>query len=85
MMNTMETRRTMSVYADTSVFGGVFDDEFREPSKVFIDAITAGRFALVTSELVRQEIERAPLVVRQLFDDMLPVADIATVTAEAIQ
>ncbi len=85
MMGNMETRRTMSVYADTSVFGGVFDDEFREPSQAFVDAIAAGRFALVTSELVRQEIAGAPLVVRQLFDDMLPVADIATVTAEAIQ
>ncbi len=85
MMGDMETRRTMSVYADTSVFGGVFDDEFREPSKAFIDAIRAGRFTLVTSELVRQEIAVAPQAVRQLFDDVLPIADIATVTAETIQ
>ncbi len=75
----------MSVYADTSVFGGVFDDEFKEASKAFIDAITAGRFTLVTSELVRREIAVAPQTVRQLFDDMLLIADIATVTAETIQ
>ncbi len=85
MIGNMETRRTMSVYADTSVFGGVFDDEFREPSQAFIDAIKAGRFSLVTSELVRREIVAAPQTVRQLFDDMLPIADIATVTAETIQ
>ena len=85
MMDRMEVRRTISVYADTSVFGGVFDDEFREPSKAFIDAITAGRFTLVTSELVRREIASAPQAVRQLFDDMLLVADIATVTAETVQ
>lgn len=85
MMGNMETRRTISVYADTSVFGGVFDDEFREPSRAFIDAITAGKFALLTSELVREEIAGAPQVVRQLFDDMLPIAGIATVTVETIQ
>jgi predicted nucleic acid-binding protein len=81
----MEMRRTISVYADTSVFGGVFDDEFRDPSKAFIEAIRAGRFILVTSELVRQEIAAGPQVVRQLFEDMLTVADIATVTAETLQ
>ncbi len=85
MMENMEMRRTILAYADTSVFGGVFDDEFREPSKAFIDAITTGRFTLVTSELVRQEIAVAPQAVRRLFDDMLPLADIAAVTAETIQ
>jgi len=44
------------VYADTSVFGGVFDDEFKETSKTFVEAIIAGTFFLVTSEVVRQEI-----------------------------
>ena len=81
----METRRTISVYADTSVFGGVFDDEFREPSKAFIDAVRAGRFTLVTSELVRREIAVAPQAVRQLFDEMMPLAGIAAITAETIQ
>ena len=81
----METRRIISAYADTSVFGGVFDDEFREPSKAFVDAVRVGRFTLVTSELVRREIAVAPPSVRQLFDEMLPLADIAPVAAEAIQ
>jgi predicted nucleic acid-binding protein len=85
MMDNMERRKTILAYADTSVFGGVFDDEFMQPSKAFIDAIAAGRFTLVTSELVRQEIMAAPQAVRQLFDDMLPLADIAAVTGETIQ
>lgn len=85
MMIGMETRTTISVYADTSVFGGVFDDEFSGPSKAFIDAVRAGRFTLITSELVRQEIEAAPQVVRQLFAEMLPVAEIAAVVAETLQ
>jgi len=85
MIEGMEPRRTISAYADTSVFGGVFDDEFRDPSKAFFEAVRAGRFVLVTSELVRQEIAAGPQVVRRLFEDMLPVADIATVTAETLQ
>lgn len=85
MMKSMEVRRTISAYADTSVFGGVFDDEFREPSRAFISAVKASRFTLITSELVRQEIAAAPQAVRKLFDEMLLLADIAVVTAETIQ
>ena len=85
MIINMETRKTISVYADTSVFGGVFDDEFREPSRAFLDAIRAGRFTLVTSDLVRREISVAPQAVRQLFDDIVPFADIALIAAETIQ
>lgn len=85
MIGNMETRRSISVYADTSVFGGVFDDEFAAPSKTFVDAVMTGRFTLLTSELVRQEIAAGPQAVRQLFDDMLPLADIATVAPETLQ
>ncbi|HUT45027.1 MAG TPA: type II toxin-antitoxin system VapC family toxin [Sedimentisphaerales bacterium] len=81
----MGMQRSISVYIDTSVFGGVFDDEFRDPSKTFIEAIKAGRFILVTSELVRQEIAAGPQVVGQLFEELLSVADIATVTDETLQ
>lgn len=85
MIAGMETRRTISVYADTSVFGGVFDDEFSDPSRAFIEAVKAGRFILITSELVRQEIEAAPQVVCHLFEEMLPLAEIATIVAETLQ
>ncbi len=78
-------QRIISVYADTSVFGGVFDDEFTEASKMFVDAVVAGRFSLVTSELVRQEIAAAPEGVRQLFDDLLPAAQIAVVSDEVLR
>jgi hypothetical protein len=81
----METRRIISVYADTSRFGGVFNEEFREPSKASVDAVIAGRFTLMTSELVRHEIAAPPETVRQLFDEMLAIADIAAVTTETLQ
>ena len=81
----METRKTISVYADTSVFGGVFDDEFKDASEAFVRAVTAGQFILLTSELVRQEIATAPQPVRELFEELLRIADIAPVTAEAVE
>jgi len=31
--------RKLRVYADTSVFGGVFDDEFAEASRAFFDQV----------------------------------------------
>ena len=49
------------VYADTSVYGGVFDEEFAEPSGAFFSEIRHGRFSLVLSPLVADELEDAPL------------------------
>jgi hypothetical protein len=43
------------VYADTSVFGGIHDDEFREPSRVFFERVKSGQFVLVTSAVVQRE------------------------------
>ena len=78
-------RKSISVYADTSVFGGVFDDEFKIASKAFVEAVKSGKFILVTSELVRQEIIAGPQVVRQLFEELLSVAEIAAITFETLQ
>jgi hypothetical protein len=34
--------RPIRVYADTSVFGGVFDDLFAQPSRTFFDQVREG-------------------------------------------
>ncbi len=81
----MNERKQIRIYADTSVFGGVFDEEFQEPSKAFFDAIREERFILVTSELVRQEIEAGPQSVRQLFSEILPIVEIAEITPDALK
>jgi len=44
------------VYADTSVYGGVFDEEFSGPSRTFFERIREGRFTLVVSALVEEEL-----------------------------
>ena len=73
------------VYADTSVFGGVFDDEFRDASQAFFDEVRSGRFHLVTSAIVEDEIAPAPVAVREFFDDILEYADFVEITEEAQQ
>lgn len=81
----MARHQTIRIYADTSVFGGVFDEEFKIPSKAFFDAIKEERFVLVTSDLVSQEIQAGPKRVRELFLEILPRMDIAEITKEAIK
>lgn len=73
------------VYADTSVFGGVFDEEFKTASRAFFNAVEKGLFQLVTSELVREEMQAAPRKVVQLFEKFLVRAEIAEVTSDVLQ
>ena len=75
----------MKIYADTSVFGGVFDPEFAGPSKQLFDEVEAGRFVLVTSAIVEAEIEPAPEKIKQLFRKCVQFAEIADITEEALE
>lgn len=76
--------QTIRVYADTSVFGGAFDEEFQEPTQKFFDQVKRGEFALVTSALVQDEIALAPAEVRHFFDEMLKFSDVAEVSGHAL-
>lgn len=73
------------VYADTSVFGGVFDDEFEAPSRTFFDQVRSGRFQLVTSALVQEEIDPAPVQVQELFNQILPVVEVIEVSEKTLR
>jgi len=73
------------IYVDTSVFGGVFDSEFEKPSQEFFDQVETKIFALVTSAVVREEIEFAPQRVKNFFNRMLPDAEIVNITKEALK
>lgn len=77
--------KTIRVYADTSVFGGVYDDEFQQPSQTFFAQIRSGQFVLVTSAVVQSEMVAAPPTVRQFFEEMLGLAEVADVTANALE
>ena len=75
----------MKVYADTSVFGGVFDEEFAEPSKEFFAEVKSGRFNLVVSAVVQAEIASAPKEVQEFFRRVGEEAEIAELTQEVLE
>jgi len=77
-------REVIRIYVDTSVFGGVFDREFAEASRVFFDQAYRGTFCLVTSGLVEEEIRKAPSEVQTLFDKILDRTEVVEATEEAI-
>lgn len=58
------------VYLDTSVFGGIFDDEFQEFTKPLFDRINEGEFIIIFSTLLEEELALAPEKVRKLVREM---------------
>ena len=73
------------IYLDTSVFGGVFDDEFSRPSRILFDQFRSGLYVLVTSAVVQQELIGAPQAVTDLFDEIVPFAEIVDVSEQALK
>jgi len=73
------------VYADTSVFGGVFDAEFDAHSKAFFDQVRAGRFRLVISPVIERELAAAPDQVRAWYTDFSGLSESTLVTSESLQ
>ena len=76
--------KKINVYADTSVYGGVFDSPFSEASKTFFDDVRNSRYKLYISEVVRKELDSAPQHIRDLFENMLPFSKLATISSSAI-
>lgn len=60
--------KTIRAYADTSVFGGCFDEGFEEASQRFFDEVAQSRFRLVVSATTAQELREAPEHVRAVLD-----------------
>ena len=61
----------LKIYADTSIFGGVFDDEFSDASKRFFELVRNQKINLLISPIVEDEIEKAPKQVKDLYYEML--------------
>jgi len=80
-----ELGKSIRVYADTSVYGGVLDEEFAGPSRTFFEQVRAGYFRLVLSPVVRDELGAAPERIQSLFREMLPRAEVADVSEEAVR
>jgi len=54
------------IYLDTSVFGGHFDEEFKEHTIPLFDRITEGEFVILYSTVTQEELENAPENVKEL-------------------
>ena len=84
-MTSISKSKLTRVYADTSVFGGMFDEEFETASKAFFGAVKKGSFKLITSELVREEIQVGPQKVLDIFEEFLVIAEVAEITESVLQ
>ena len=59
-------------YIDTSVFGGLYDDEFQEFSKLLFENIEKENITILYSELTENELRRAPEKIKD-FIKHLPI------------
>ncbi len=73
------------VYADTSVFGGIFDVKFADASAEFFLQVEGGKFELVVSPLVESELRGAPQIVRDAFQEIQEGSRIIEQSEEADQ
>lgn len=71
-----------SLYLDTSVLGGYFDDEWKDPTQELWRQMEAGQWRFVTSLVAAEELAQAPERVRDLFQRSFAPADILDFTDE---
>jgi len=72
------------VYADTSVYGGVFDEEFTGPSRAFFEQVQTGRYLVVTCPLLEDELEDAPSQVRRWYQQLAAGSERVEVSEQAV-
>ena len=77
--------RTPTLYLDTSVLGGYFDDEFKEATQELWRQMEQGRFRFLTSLVTVDELTEAPERVRELLATAFAPGNILEVTGEMEQ
>lgn len=77
--------KKIRVYVDTSVFGGVFDDEFKKASSLFFEQVKLNLFEVFISPIVRNEISLAPQQVQDYYAEILPLTKILDISDEALE
>jgi hypothetical protein len=65
-------KKPLRVYADTSVFGGCFDEKFQIESVRFFEEVRQGLFVVVVSNVTLDELALAPDAVRGVLANLLP-------------
>jgi len=74
-----------TLYLDTSVLGGYFDDEWKDPTQELWRQMKCGVWHFTTSIVALEELAAAPDRVRDLFDDTFESTDLVVVTDEMEQ
>uniref|UniRef100_UPI00404AD450 type II toxin-antitoxin system VapC family toxin n=1 Tax=Gelidibacter sp. TaxID=2018083 RepID=UPI00404AD450 len=73
------------IYIDTSVFGGHFDEEFKELTIPLFDRIKEGEFIILYSTVTQDELENAPEKVKELVKSLrADITEFIETTEEAI-
>lgn len=75
----------LRAYLDTSVFGGVFDEEFAAWTRPLFEAIFGGRVRAMLSDTLVAEIVEAPAPVRALLRDVMAVGERCPLSPEALE
>jgi hypothetical protein len=57
-----------TIYIDTSVFGGNFDEEFSYWNQKFFDRVLKSKYVLIYSDVAERELEGAPDKVREFVE-----------------
>ena len=74
------------LYFDTSVFGGVYDEEFEEISTLLFEKVKLGQIICVYSDLSETELQNAPEKVKNFFADLpREFTQLVEVTEEAYE
>lgn len=77
--------KTPTLYLDTSVLGGYFDDEFELATRELWRQMEQGRFQFLTSLVTVDELTEAPEQVRELLTNTFAPQNILDVTDEMEQ
>ncbi|MDR2757514.1 MAG: hypothetical protein LBC20_17615 [Planctomycetaceae bacterium] len=66
----MHYNRIRRVYPDTSVVGGIFDDEFRKQTYPFWNAVSNCEIQIIVSDILEKELELAPKQIAVFFENL---------------
>lgn len=58
------------LYFDTSVFGGIYDKEFKEETKQLFEMVKQGKVVCLYSDIVEFELETAPKKIKEHFSKL---------------
>lgn len=72
-----------TLYLDTSVIGGYFDDEFKSATRELFRQSDLGIYKLFASVVTESEIQSAPANIQRLFANTFEAAQVLPLTAEA--